>query len=71
MGLLPESFAPCCKFVFTTIKLNNMDKDKEIQFVGQPIFKQILNLLQAVSINSVIKKYQSDHYYKALKPGPN
>ena len=67
MGLLPESFAPCCKFVFTTIKLNNMGKDKEIQFVGQPIFKQILNLLQAVSINSVIQKYQSDHYYKAYK----
>ena len=44
-----------------------MDKDKEIQFVGQPIFKQILNLLQAVSINSVINKYQSDHYYKAYK----
>ena len=44
-----------------------MGKDKEIQFVGQPIFKQILNLLQAVSINSVIQKYQSDHYYKAYK----
>jgi len=44
-----------------------MDKDKEINFVGQPIFKQILSLLEAVSINSIIRKHQSDHYYKAFK----
>lgn len=67
MGLLPESFTPCCKFAFGQTKHYNMGKDKEIQFVGQPIFKQILSLLEAVSINSIIRKHQSDHYYKAFK----
>jgi len=27
-----------------------MDKNSEIKFVGQPIFKQILNLVDAVNI---------------------
>src|SRR6056297_1405446 len=67
MGLLPESFAPCCKFAFGQTKHYNMGKDKEIQFVGQPIFKQILSLLEAVSINGLVRKHQSDHYYKAFK----
>ena len=44
-----------------------MGKDKEINYVGQPIFKQILNLVEAISIKSIIKKHQSDHYYKAFK----
>jgi len=44
-----------------------MDKNKEIKFVGQPIFKQIINLLEAVSINSLVKKHNADHYYKAFK----
>ncbi len=44
-----------------------MDKDKEIKFVGQPIFKQILKLLEAVNLQSLINKHQSDHYYKAFK----
>ena len=44
-----------------------MSKDKEISFVGQPIFKQILKLIDAVNIQSLIRKHQSDHYYKAFK----
>lgn len=44
-----------------------MDKNKEIKFVGQPILKQILKLIDAVNIQSLIKKHQSDHYYKAFK----
>lgn len=44
-----------------------MSKDKEISFVGQPIFKQILKLIDAVNIQSLISKHQSDHYYKAFK----
>lgn len=67
MGLLPESFAPCCKFAFEQTKPYNMGKDKEIPFVGQPIFKQILDLLEAVSISGLIRKHKSDHYYKAFK----
>jgi hypothetical protein len=44
-----------------------MDKNKEIKFVGQPIFKQIINLTDAISINSLVKKHNADHYYKAFK----
>jgi adenylate cyclase class IV len=44
-----------------------MSKGKEIKFVGQPIIKQILKLIEAVNIQSLINKHQSDHYYKAFK----
>jgi len=44
-----------------------MSKDKEIRFVGQPILKQIMKLVDAVNIQSLINKHQSDHYYKAFK----
>ena len=44
-----------------------MDKDKKIRFVGQPIFKQILKLIDAINIQTLINKHQSDHYYKAFK----
>lgn len=44
-----------------------MGKDTEIRFVGQPIFKQIISLLDAVNIQTLIKKHDSDRYYKAFK----
>lgn len=44
-----------------------MDKDKEIRFVGQPILKQILRLIDSVNIQGLVNKHQSDHYYKAFK----
>lgn len=44
-----------------------MGKDKEIHFVGQPILKQILKLVDAVNIQGLINKHKSDHYYKAFK----
>lgn len=44
-----------------------MNKDKEIKFVGQPILKQILKLIDTVNIQGLINKHQSDHYYKAFK----
>lgn len=44
-----------------------MDKINEIKFVGQPIFKQIIDLLKVVDISSIIKRHNSDHYYKAFK----
>jgi len=44
-----------------------MGKDNEIRFVGQPIFKQILKLIDSVSIQGIINKHQSDRYYKAFK----
>ncbi len=44
-----------------------MDKTTEIKFVGQPIFKQIIDLLKVANIPSLIKAHESDRYYKAFK----
>ncbi len=44
-----------------------MDKNTEIKFVGQPILKQILKLIDAVNIQGLIDKHRSDYYYKAFK----
>jgi hypothetical protein len=61
---------------FGFAKKHNMSKGKEnqgkgktdgIKFVGQPIFKQIIILIDAVNMQSLILKHNSDHYYKAFK----
>ncbi len=44
-----------------------MDKNNELKFVGQPIFKQIIDLLKVADITSIIKAHDSDRYYKAFK----
>jgi IS4 transposase len=44
-----------------------MDKNTEIKLVGQPIFKQVINLIDGISLNSLIKKHNADYYYKAFK----
>jgi len=44
-----------------------MGKNTEIKFVGQPIFKQVIGLLDKVSISSIVKKHNADYYYKAFK----
>lgn len=44
-----------------------MDKSTEIKFVGQPIFKQVIGLIDAISIKSIINKHNADYYYKAFK----
>lgn len=44
-----------------------MGKNTEIKFVGQPIFKQILDLVDAVNIQSLVRKHNSDYYYKAFR----
>jgi adenylate cyclase class IV len=44
-----------------------MDKNSEIKYVGQPIFKQIIDLVDKVNIRSIIKEHDSDRYYKAFK----
>ncbi len=44
-----------------------MDKNTEIKFVRQPIFKQIINLVEKVNISSIIKTHDSDRYYKAFR----
>lgn len=44
-----------------------MGKDTEIKFVGQPIFKQVLDLVDRVNIQDIIKKHDADRYYKVFK----
>ena len=44
-----------------------MSKNTEIKLVGQPIFKQILNLVVAVNIQSLVRKHNSDYYYKTFR----
>ncbi len=44
-----------------------MDKITEIKLVGQPIFKQIMNLVEKVDLNGLIRKHESDYYYKSFK----
>ena len=44
-----------------------MGKITEIKLVGQPIFKQIMNLADKVDIQGLIRKHESDYYYKSFK----
>lgn len=44
-----------------------MGKVTEIKFVGQPVFKQIMNLVNKVDMQGLIRKHNSDYYYKAFK----
>jgi len=44
-----------------------MSKNTELKFVGQPIFKQILNLVVAVNIQNLVRKHNSDYYYKTFR----
>jgi len=44
-----------------------MGKITEIKLVGQPIFKQIMSLVDKVDIQGLIRKHESDYYYKSFK----
>lgn len=44
-----------------------MSKNTEIKFVGQPIFKQIVDLVNVVNIEGLVRTHNSDYYYKAFK----
>lgn len=43
------------------------DKVGQVKLVGQPIFKQVINLIDSISLTSLVKKHNADHYYKAFK----
>ena len=44
-----------------------MDKNNEIRFVGQPIFRQILKLIDDFDLKDLVTRHNSDYYYKAFK----
>jgi hypothetical protein len=48
-----------------------MSKNTEIKLVGQPIIKQILNLIDNTSFGKLVLEHKSDRYYKAFKSWPH
>jgi len=44
-----------------------MYKNTEIKFVGQPIFSQLLKLIDKADFYKMVKESNSDYYYKAFK----
>ena len=44
-----------------------MDKNTKISFVGQPIFSQILSLVDKKTFVELVHKNKSDYYYKEFK----
>jgi len=42
------------------------DKNTEKKFVGQPIFKQIVDFIPKDKFNLLVRKHNSDHYYKTF-----
>jgi len=44
-----------------------MSKNTEIKFVGQPIFSQLMKLIDKADFYKMVKEKNSDYYYKAFK----
>jgi len=44
-----------------------MSKNTEIKFVGQPIFKQVINLIDGINLTGIVRKHNADRYYKAFR----
>jgi len=43
-----------------------MNKDNEIKLVGQPIFSQIVRLIERIDLKGIINKHNTNYYYKAF-----
>jgi len=48
-----------------------MVKNTEIKLVGQPILKQVLNLVDSVAFKRLVESKSSDRYYKSFKTWPH
>lgn len=48
-----------------------MSKNTEIKLVGQPILKQVLNLVDSITFKRLVKEKSSDYYYKSFKTWPH
>jgi len=42
-------------------------KEEQTKFVGQPIFKQVIDLMERIDLKGIIRKHNSDYYYKEFK----
>lgn len=48
-----------------------MVKNTEIKLVGQPILKQVLNLVDSIVFKRLVESKSSDRYYKSFKTWPH
>jgi len=48
-----------------------VNKNTEIKLVGQPIIKQVLNLIDRTGFNRLVAENNSDRYYKSFKCWPH
>lgn len=48
-----------------------MDKNTQINFVGQPIFSQLLSLINKTDFNRLVNRTESDYYYKSFHCWPH
>ena len=48
-----------------------MSKNTEIKLVGQPILSQVLQLVDKLAFQNLVRKTKSDRYYKAFKSWPH
>ena len=48
-----------------------MDKSSDIKLVGQPIIKQVLDLIDKHRFGELVAQHKSDHYYKVFKAWPH
>ena len=48
-----------------------MDKNTQINFVGQPIFSQLLSLIDKADFNRLVNRTDSDYYYKSFHSWPH
>jgi hypothetical protein len=48
-----------------------MSKNTEIKLVGQPILSQVLQLVDKIAFQNLVRKTKSDRYYKAFKSWPH
>lgn len=44
-----------------------MSKNTEVKLVGQPIFSQVLKLIDKWEFSKLVKEHKSDYYYKSFK----
>jgi hypothetical protein len=44
-----------------------MSKNTELKLVGQPIFSQVLKLIDMVDFRRLVKEHKSDRYYKSFR----
>ena len=49
---------------------NIMAKNTKIKLVGQPILKQVFNLVDSVTFKKLVESKSSDRYYKSFKTWP-